>query len=234
MRRLSVIVLAVLSLLLPDTVSAGVPESAPTRVAARAAARRRRARSRRARGRRVCRGRGRRRRCRSVTRAVAVAPASASRVTVASPAVAADLLARANTERAARGLPALAWDEGLGAAAGGWAANMAANGFRHQDMNALIGALGGRFSAVAENIVMLGSGMSSAGQAHLAWMRSDSHRAALLAPGLDRVGIGVVCAADGSLWAVQDFGGPGPVPGATGTPPPGPVAAPDPGGPACA
>jgi uncharacterized protein YkwD len=112
-----------------------------------------------------------------------------------------DLFARLNAERAARGLAALRWDPTLATYAGSWSANMAAHGFRHSDIGGLLGS----FNYVGENIAM-GSRGVTAGALHVAWMHSDGHRSNMLAPGFNRVGIGVYCASDGSLWATQDFG----------------------------
>ena len=116
-------------------------------------------------------------------------------------AIAADFVARANAERAARGLRPLAWDGALAANAYRWSGTMAASGFRHSDIHPLLG----RFVAAAENIGT-GDHGTTAGDMHVAWMRSDGHRHDLLAPNLDRVGIGVVCAPDGTMWATEQFG----------------------------
>lgn len=116
-------------------------------------------------------------------------------------AIAADLVARANAERAARGLRPLVWDGGLAANAFRWSGTMAASGFRHSDIHPLLD----RFDAAAENIGK-GARGTTAGDMHTAWMRSDDHRHDLLAPNLDRVGVGVVCAPDGTMWATEQFG----------------------------
>jgi uncharacterized protein YkwD len=115
--------------------------------------------------------------------------------------IAADLAIRVNEERAARGLEPLVWDSRLAVRAFDWSAEMSATGLRHSDLHPLLP----RFAGVAENI---GTGPpgTAAGALHVAWMRSDSHRHDLLAPNVDRVGVGVVCGADGAMWATQAFG----------------------------
>jgi hypothetical protein len=115
----------------------------------------------------------------------------------------ADLLTRVNQERAARGLPGLAWDPALASYARSWSVNMAANGFRHSQISNLLGP----YNFVGENIAA-GSAGTYEGALHDAWMHSDGHRANILHPGFTRVGIGVFCKADGSIWMTEDFGRP--------------------------
>lgn len=116
-------------------------------------------------------------------------------------AIAADLVARVNAERTARGLRPVAWDHGLAASALRWSGTMAATGFRHSDIHPLLE----RFVAAAENIGK-GAHGTTAGDMHVAWMRSDDHRHDVLAPNVERIGIGVVCAPDGTMWATEQFG----------------------------
>jgi uncharacterized protein YkwD len=138
-----------------------------------------------------------------------------------------DLFTRVNQERAARRLAALAWDPSLGVYAASWSANMASNGFRHSDIANLLGP----YNFVGENIAA-GSRGTMEGSLHDAWMHSDGHRANILAPGFNRVGIGVFCAADGSIWMTEDFGhttSSGPALTSEPTPPVLPIVRPDPG-----
>jgi uncharacterized protein YkwD len=116
-------------------------------------------------------------------------------------AIATELVARVNAERAARGLRPVTWDGDLAASAFRWSGTMAATGFRHSDIHPLLD----RFVAAAENIGK-GARGTTAGDMHVAWMRSDDHRHDVLAPNLDRIGIGVVCAPDGTMWATEHFG----------------------------
>ncbi len=141
--------------------------------------------------------------------------------------MATDLFNRLNDERAARHLAPLAWDPSLSGYAAAWSANMASFGFRHS----AIGNLLGPYNYVGENIAA-GSSGTLVGSLHNAWMHSDGHRANILAPGFTRVGVGVFCAADGSMFLTEDFGHPsssGPAQGSSGTPPVDPVVRPDPG-----
>ncbi len=141
--------------------------------------------------------------------------------------IAADLVARVNDERAARGLRPLTWDATLAQRASDWSDQMSRTGLHHSDLHPLLA----EFVGVAENIGTAPAG-TPAGTLHVAWMRSDSHRHDLLAPNVDRTGIGVVCTPDGTMWATQEFastqsGDFGPLPPAE------PVARPDTGSVTC-
>ena len=98
------------------------------------------------------------------------------------------------------------WDQELAAAALRHAQEMARkNTLAHQlagepDLAARIAGAGARYSQIAENIA---DGPNTLG-IHTGWMNSPPHRANLLNPALDSIGIGVV-ARDGKLFAVQDF-----------------------------
>lgn len=134
-----------------------------------------------------------------------------------------DIFMQADAERAARGLPALTWDARLARHARSWSNEMARSGFRHSDLTPLIAGSPPRFNSVAENIASgRGPGVTSATM-HAMWLRSDGHRANMLHPGLEAMGVGVVCGPDGTLWATQNLGRyytSGPGPGST-TPPAG-------------
>jgi Cysteine-rich secretory protein family len=116
------------------------------------------------------------------------------------------LFESANHERAARGLAPLKWSGTLAAAARQHAQRMAAqNTLSHQlpgepDMAARATSAGARFHALAENVAE-GRGAENI---HQQWMKSPPHRANLLDPQLNSVGIAV---ADrrGVLFAVEDF-----------------------------
>lgn len=114
---------------------------------------------------------------------------------------------RVNDERRARGLEPVAWNAELAGIARDWSAAMAERGvLEHQDVREVLSgdALSG-FTGLGENI-FTASGPVPAGVAHVGWMRSDGHRANVLNPGWDRLGVGVFCAPDGSVWAAQEFG----------------------------
>jgi uncharacterized protein YkwD len=116
------------------------------------------------------------------------------------------LLNAANHDRAAAGLPSLHWDAALAAAAHQHALKMARmNQLSHQfpgepslqDRGRKAGA---RFSMIAENVAQGPTVMGL----HSQWMNSPPHRANLLDPGLNAVGISVVQSGN-TLFAVQDF-----------------------------
>jgi uncharacterized protein YkwD len=118
-----------------------------------------------------------------------------------------DLFERLNAERRARGLGALDWDGDLARMAADWSAQMArTRNFSHRDLGSA-GSLPGmaKFSALGENIAWVEGYPSMGSQLHVGWMRSAGHRANLLQPGFDAVGIGVVCSG-GRAWATQNFG----------------------------
>ncbi len=116
------------------------------------------------------------------------------------------LFASLNRERAAQGLPTLVWDDDLAAAARLHAERMAQmNQMSHQlpgeaDLLARASGSGARFSMVAENVAV-GPDPSTI---HSAWMHSSGHRANILSPELNAVGIAVAQGSMG-LFAVQDF-----------------------------
>jgi uncharacterized protein YkwD len=118
-----------------------------------------------------------------------------------------DIFERVNDERAERGLAPVAWNEQLAGVARSWSAEMAQRGtLEHQDVRALLqGDEVSGFTSLGENI-FTATGSVPAGVIHVGWMRSDSHRPNVLNPGWDRLGVGVHCAEDGSVWATQEFG----------------------------
>ena len=117
-----------------------------------------------------------------------------------------------NQDRAAQGLGPLAWDPALASAANAHALAMAqAGNLSHQlpgesnvaDRSAKQGA---HFSAIAENIAFGPSPASIERQ----WMHSAPHRANILDPRMNRIGISLV-SSGGTLWAVADFAAASPV-----------------------
>jgi hypothetical protein len=114
---------------------------------------------------------------------------------------------RVNAEREHRGLRPVAWDEQLAQVAREWSRSMADTGrLEHQDVREVLGRddLNG-FVGLGENI-FTSSRPVPAGVIHVGWMRSDGHRVNVLNPGWNRLGVGVFCAPDGSVWATQEFG----------------------------
>ncbi len=144
-----------------------------------------------------------------------------------------DLFDRLNAERAARGLPALRWDTKLAGEAIAWSGEMSRSGFRHSNIGRLLGD--GRLNLVGENIAWARGSTVTAASLHIAWMESSGHRANLLSPSYQVVGIGVHCAGDGTMYATQEFGrlatsGSAP---AAGTPPQNPITRSEPGNATC-
>ena len=147
------------------------------------------------------------------------------------------LFDRANAERQARGVAPVEWNESLAEVAREWSAEMAQRAtLEHQDVRALLeGDRLPGFRSIGENIFR-STGPVPAGLVHVGWMRSDSHRPNILNPGWDRLGVGVHCADDGSVWATQEFGrttGSDRPPVSRETPPSEPVARPQEDGPTC-
>jgi uncharacterized protein YkwD len=116
------------------------------------------------------------------------------------------LFESANHERAARGLAPLKWSAELASAAHQHALRMAAhNAISHQlpgepGMGDRATQAGAHFSSLAENVAE----GPSAESIHRQWMNSPPHRANLLDPHLDSVGIAAADRA-GVLFAVEDF-----------------------------
>jgi len=112
----------------------------------------------------------------------------------------------ANQERAARRLAPLKWNPALASAARAHAQKMAReNTLSHQfpgemDLGTRVRLAGVRFRAVAENVAQ----GPSAASIHTQWINSPPHRANLLDPELDSIGI-AVAEGQGQLFAVQDF-----------------------------
>jgi uncharacterized protein YkwD len=116
------------------------------------------------------------------------------------------LLNAANHDRLTAGLPPLKWDSALAAAAHQHALRMAQmNQLSHQfpgepPMQDRARQAGARFSTIAENVA---EGPTVAG-IHTQWMNSPPHRANLLDPDLNSVGVSVVQSGN-MLFAVEDF-----------------------------
>ena len=119
---------------------------------------------------------------------------------------ASELFALANQSRTAGGLGELVWDEALAVAASMHCRRMAAEGpLAHRydgepDLTARAGAAGAHFSLIEENIAV-GSGTLTI---HQGWLGSPEHRANLLNPAIDRVGIAVVKVGE-LIFVVADY-----------------------------
>jgi Cysteine-rich secretory protein family len=118
----------------------------------------------------------------------------------------AQLLQLLNQERANAGLEPLAWDNALADAAQHHADRMVRGGaLSHQysgetDLAQRAAQSGARFQTIAENIALGDSPQTISTQ----WMDSPPHRANILDPRLNAVGIAIVNK-DGSLYAAADF-----------------------------
>ncbi len=116
------------------------------------------------------------------------------------------IFALANEARIQAGVGRLDWDPALAAAALAHCERMAAEGpISHQyngeaNLTTRTAQAGAHFSVIEENVAV----GPSADAIHEAWMQSPGHRANLLSPDVDRVGIAVV-AARGVLYAVADY-----------------------------
>ena len=116
------------------------------------------------------------------------------------------ILQLANQARAAAGAAPLKWDWALAAGARQHCLRMAAEGpISHRyggepDLTERAGQAGAHFSLIEENVAV---GPSPA-RIHEEWMNSAGHRANLLNPQVDRVGVAVV-ASRGVLYAVADY-----------------------------
>jgi len=116
------------------------------------------------------------------------------------------LLSAANKDRAAHGLAPLRHDPILAQAAAGHAREMArhsdiSHGFPGEpDLTARAATVGARFSLITENVAEA----PDSALIHDLWMHSKGHRANLLDPNVDAVGISVIVR-DEQLYAVEDF-----------------------------
>ncbi len=152
------------------------------------------------------------------------------------PLIALQLLLRMNAERGARGLAPLGWDPLLAARAGSWAHTLlATDAFYHQNLQGIANVARGRFEELGENIFAGEGSGADAGAAHVGFMRSADHRANMLMPQGQLVGIGAGCL-HGKLVVVEDFairmGAPLP-PAGQPIPPMNPIVAPKTNGASC-
>jgi Cysteine-rich secretory protein family len=111
-----------------------------------------------------------------------------------------------NADRAQQGLPPLKWDPALAQAAMQHAQLMAQQqSLSHQypgepDLDARCGAAGAHFRAIAENVALAPSPQAL----NQEWMHSPPHRANILDPRMDTIGVGLV-RQGGNYYAVEDF-----------------------------
>jgi len=111
-----------------------------------------------------------------------------------------------NHERKAQGLRALKWDDALAAAARRHAQEMTkGKSVEHRfpgelSLPSRATKAGARFISISENIVQA----ASAKAAHSEFMHSANHKANILDPDVDSIGIGV-SHRGGELFVVEDF-----------------------------
>jgi len=117
-----------------------------------------------------------------------------------------ELYALVNEERKSRDLPLFAIDDHLTAAARKHTREMTREGrLSHQfpdepDLKARLAQAGGRFDAAAENVAESGSVQD----AHVELMHSPGHRANLLNPAYNAIGIGIVEKGE-QIYVTEDF-----------------------------
>ena len=101
-----------------------------------------------------------------------------------------EMFAQLNSERAARGLPALTVDPSMDTATSRWAERIENDGYlsHSSDGRAEVVAYGGTTGQVTE-----------------AWMRSDGHRNLITDPNLGPTSVAITCDRDGRMWAVVQF-----------------------------
>ena len=111
-----------------------------------------------------------------------------------------------NADRAQQGLQPLKWDAALSQAATAHAQAMAEQpALSHQypgepDLVARAGAAGAHFRSIAENVALA----PTADALEKEWMHSTPHRANILDPRMNAIGVGIV-RRGGNLYAVEDF-----------------------------
>ena len=113
-----------------------------------------------------------------------------------------------NQDRANAGLNGLVYSPKLDNLANNWAISMGTDaGFRHNALGWVLAQPDwGNWYTLGENI-LVGPGNMNAWQMEAAWMNSAPHRANILNPNFNAVGIGYFTGPDGRLWVAVDFGG---------------------------
>jgi hypothetical protein len=116
------------------------------------------------------------------------------------------LFARVNQERAARGLPPLRWNDRLQRSSRAHALKlgeyrMLSHRFKDEPpLSARMAGTGLHFSSAAENVALA----TDPADLHPGWMSSDGHRANILDPQYDSLGVAVL-RQDRVYYAVQNF-----------------------------
>jgi uncharacterized protein YkwD/uncharacterized membrane protein required for colicin V production len=118
-----------------------------------------------------------------------------------------EMIDMVNRERADRGISTLTFDPDLVPVARAHSREMLELGyFAHTSPNT--GTLADRLSAAGVGYTQAGENLAYAptlGIAHRGLMQSEGHRANILEPGFQRIGIGIVSGPDGTLMVTQVF-----------------------------
>ncbi len=137
---------------------------------------------------------------------IALAAAMVAMPAWAQQAVEQQVMDLANADRAQQGLAPLKWDPALAQAAADHAQLMAQQpALSHQypgepDLVTRGGAAGAHFRSIAENVALAPSPQALEKE----WMNSAPHRANILNPAMNTIGIGLV-KKGGNYYAVEDF-----------------------------
>lgn len=144
--------------------------------------------------------------------ACAPAPAPSAPSCAAPPgppdAVTTSVLSGTNGVRSYFGKPSLGWNPQLYCLATDWSTQLGQSGsFRHRDLGPIIRSPEyGGYNTLGENILR-GPASMNGDQMVDAWMASPGHAANILSGSYSSIGIGLFYAADGSVYATQNFGG---------------------------
>jgi len=126
-------------------------------------------------------------------------PASQRSADAALASAESQLVSLTNSARARAGLPALRTSSTLTAVARKWSDRMAASGTLGH--NPSLGSQVSGWRRIAENVGMAGS----VARVQELFMGSSGHRANILNPAYDRVGVGVTRTSSGTYWVTVDF-----------------------------
>jgi uncharacterized protein YkwD len=136
------------------------------------------------------------------------APPAAPAAAAPPDATTAGVMDAMNRDRAANGVPALAWNKQLAGLGSGWAAHLAGanGGLVHQDLTSVLHSPGYQgYTTLGENLLVGPQGMTTDSM-EAAWMASSGHRANILRGAFTSAGVGYTYA-NGKIWVAVEFGG---------------------------
>lgn len=119
----------------------------------------------------------------------------------------AEMIDLVNQERTSRGVPALTFDPELVPVARGHSRDMLTQGY-FSHTSPTTGTLANRLNDAGVGYTQAGENLAYAptlSVAHRGLMQSEGHRANILEPGFERIGIGILSASDGTLMVTQVF-----------------------------